>query len=52
MEEQSQLGRDLTGQNVGVSFRWDTDEEEQKKPWDALHNAYHAAMALKLGCEG
>ena len=48
VEEQSQLGRDLTGQNVGVSFRWDTDKDEQKKPWDALHDA----MALKLGCEG
>ena len=32
VEEQSQLGRDLNGQNGGVSFRWDTDEEEQKKP--------------------
>ena len=52
MKEQSQLGRDLTGQNGGVSFRWDTDEEEQKKPWDARHDAYYAAMALKLSCEG
>ena len=32
VEEQSQLGRDLNGQNGGVSFRWDTDEEAQKKP--------------------
>ena len=52
VEEQSQLVGELAGKNGGGSFRWATDEAEREKLWDARHDAYYAAMALKPGCKG
>ncbi len=52
VEEQSQLVGELAGKNGGGSFRWATDEAERVKLWDARHDAYYAAMALKPGCKG
>ena len=52
VEEQSHLVGKLAGKNGGGSFCWATDEAEREKLWDARHDAYYAAIALKPGCKG
>ncbi|MBM3557473.1 MAG: FAD-binding oxidoreductase, partial [Alphaproteobacteria bacterium] len=36
----------------GTGFRWATSTEERTALWQARHDAYYAALALRPGCRG
>ncbi|HEV2188321.1 MAG TPA: FAD-linked oxidase C-terminal domain-containing protein [Stellaceae bacterium] len=50
--EQVALVRDIAGDNGGDDFRWATAQEERNKLWQARHDAYYAALALRPGSKG
>ena len=52
VEEQSELAAELTSQFGGGEFRWSTKQEDQNELWQARHDAYYAALAIKPGAQG
>jgi D-lactate dehydrogenase (cytochrome) len=50
--EQVELVRDIAGEYGGDDFRWATAQEERNKLWQARHDAYYAALALRPGSKG
>lgn len=50
--EQSELVSEIAGQYGSDKFRWSTRQEEQNELWQARHDAYYAALALKPGAKG
>ena len=50
--EQSQWVAALAAENGGDDFVWSTLTEEKTRLWQARHDAYHAARAMRPGCEG
>jgi len=52
VKEQSELVQAFAEEQGGQHFKWTTDEAERKKLWQARHDAYFAALALRPGAQG
>jgi D-lactate dehydrogenase (cytochrome) len=52
VREQSELVGEIAGEFGGGDFQWATRQEHRSKLWQARHDAYYAAMALRPGCKG
>ncbi len=50
--EQAERVGEITAEFGGGEFRWTTKTEDRSKLWQARHDAYYAALALKPGCGG
>ena len=50
--EQAEAVKEIAGEFGGDSFRWATTPEERVKLWQARHDAYYAALALRPGSKG
>ncbi len=48
--EQSEQVQQFAGQHTGGIFRWALAPDERAKLWQARHNAYHAAKAMRPNC--
>lgn len=51
VKEQSETFGEIAAEYGSSGFSWSTDPERRKKLWQARHDGYWAAVALRPGCE-
>jgi D-lactate dehydrogenase (cytochrome) len=52
VSEQAERVGELAREFDGGDFEWATRPEDRNRLWQARHDAYYAAMALRPGCKG
>ena len=52
VREQAELVGEIAADFGGGDFQWASRQEERNKLWQARHDAYYAALALRPGCKG
>ncbi|MEE8536326.1 MAG: FAD-linked oxidase C-terminal domain-containing protein, partial [Kiloniellales bacterium] len=50
--EQAEMLGEIVRDHGGGDFRWATKAEERSKLWQARHDAYYAALAMRPGAKG
>ncbi|MBM86140.1 MAG: FAD-binding oxidoreductase [Rhodospirillaceae bacterium] len=50
--EQAETVQNIAEEFGGSAFQWTSQIEDRNKLWQARHDAYYAALALRPGCEG
>ena len=52
VEEQAEMVKALAAENGAPGFRWSASPEERNRLWQARHDAFYAAIALRPGSQG
>ena len=52
VEEQARMIGEIASQYGGGDFQWTVRHEERSRLWQARHDAYYAALALRPGSKG
>lgn len=52
VREQVEMVGEIAGEFGGGDFRWAREQEDRNKLWQARHDSYYAALALRPGAKG
>ncbi|MCP5157444.1 MAG: FAD-binding protein [Ectothiorhodospiraceae bacterium] len=52
VREQAETVGEIAAEHGGGDFRWATRQEDRNRLWQARHDAYYAALALRPGAKG